>query len=113
MKPNQLVIPESLAEQMFGEESPVGKPVRMESKSTYFLPLSDWQVGAVYKDVPGNTQLDNNILAPIPESLLGSFGCSNFVCYLRLDDPGNALPVEDEFNRKFDFAAIPILAQFI
>lgn len=95
---------------MFGEESPVGKPVRMESKSAYFLQLSDWQVGAVYKDVPGNTQLDNNILAPIPESLLGSFDCSNFVCYLRLDDPENALLVEDEFNRKFDFARYPYLS---
>lgn len=95
---------------MFGEESPVGKPVRMESKSAYFLQLSDWQVGAVYKDVPGNTQLDNNILAPIPESLLGSFDYSNFVCYLRLDDPENALLVEDEFNRKFDFARYPYLS---
>ena len=110
LKPNQLVIPESLAKRMFGEESPVGKPVRMESKSAYFLQLSDWQVGAVYKDVPGNTQLDNNILAPIPESLLGSFDYSNFVCYLRLDDPENALLVEDEFNRKFDFARYPYLS---
>lgn len=110
LKPNQLVIPESLAEKMFGEEFPVGKPIRMESKSSYFLPLSDWQVGAVYKDVPGNTQLENNILAPVPESLLESFDYSNFVCYLRLDNPAQAPSVADEFNREFDFARHPYLS---
>ena len=89
-KPNQLAIPESLAKKMFGEESPVGKPIRMESKSSYFLPLTDWQVGAVYKDLSGNTQLGNNILAPMPASFLETFGNSNFICYLRLDDPGHA-----------------------
>lgn len=109
-KPNQLAIPESLAKKMFGEESPVGKPIRMESKSAYFLPLTDWQVGAVYKDLPGNTQLGNNILAPMPASFFETFGNSNFICYLRLDDPSHASSVADEFNRAFDFSRYPYLS---
>ena len=103
-KPDNVAIPESLAEKMFGNESPIGKLVHMKSKSDYFLPLADMYVGAVYKDFPGNTQLNNDILVPVPQSLMQGFGNSNFVCYLRLDNPDNALLVADEFNRNFDFS---------
>lgn len=98
----QLALPLSLARKIFGNESPIGKQISIKS-GTGFLNSDEWTVGAVYEDLPENSQIRNDIYMRIPDSFLQNFFASNFVCYLRLDHKDNAPLVEDEFNRKFEF----------
>ena len=101
-KNEQLAIPQSMARKIFGNESPIGKQVKIKS-GTGFLRSDKWTVGAVYEDLPENSQIRNEIYMKIPDFFLQNFGASNFVCYLRLDDSENVSLVEDEFNSKFEF----------
>ena len=101
-KNEQLAIPQSTARKIFGNESPIGKQVKIKS-GTGFLRSDKWTVGAVYEDLPANSQIRNEIYMKIPDFFLQNFGASNFVCYLRLDDSENVSLVEDEFNSKFEF----------
>ena len=101
-KNEQLAIPQSMARKIFGNESPIGKQVKIKS-GTGFLRSDKWTVGAVYEDLPANSQIRNEIYMKIPDFYLQNFGASNFVCYLRLDDRENVSLVEDEFNSKFEF----------
>ena len=91
-----------MARKIFGNESPIGKQVKIKS-GTGFLRSDKWTVGAVYEDLPANSQIRNEIYMKIPDFFLQNFGASNFVCYLRLDDSENVSLVENEFNSKFEF----------
>jgi len=104
--PEKIIIPESMAKRMFGDELAVGKTLRAEemiwSKSN-----DNFTVGAVYRDFPENTQLRNFIYTAIDEDYMRSnFSASNFICYLLIDDPTNAQKVTDNFNQTFDFKNI-------
>lgn len=99
---DKLALPLSLARKMFGNTSAIGKQIKIKS-GTGFLRNDEWQVGAVYEDLPENSQIRNDIYMRIPDFFLQNFGASNFVCYLRLDNRDNMKMVENEFNSKFDF----------
>lgn len=107
--PDCLVLPESTARKMFGNEAAIGKSIEIASASG-FLNETDWKVGAVYKDLPENSQIRNNVFAPLPDFFLQNFRASNFLCYLRLDDKANASAVAAGFNAVFDFEAHPWLS---
>lgn len=100
---DKMAIPLSLAKKIFGNTSAVGKHIEIKS-GTGFLRQENWQVGAVYEDLPENSQIRNDIYMRIPDFFLQNFGSSNFVCYLRLDDKSSSKLVESEFNGKFDFS---------
>jgi putative ABC transport system permease protein len=104
--PDKIIIPESLAHRLFGNQMAVGKTVRMEEES-WLKDQTEFTIGAVYRDFPENTQLKNCIYSAIDENLmLNNFESSSFLCYLLLDNPANAERVQDNFNRIFDFTKI-------
>jgi putative ABC transport system permease protein len=55
--PNSIVITESVAKAMFGDENPIGKQIRLDNQYTV-------QVSAVLKDLPKNTEVTFEFLAP-------------------------------------------------
>lgn len=105
--PEKIMIPQSLATKLFGEDaSVIGKTLRVE-ESIWTKSAKLLTIGAVYKDFPENTQLRNVIYTAIDaEYNINNFGQSNWVCYLLLDDPASADNVADNFNRHFDFKKI-------
>ena len=104
--PEKVILPESIARKMFGDQPAVGKAIHaeedVESKDN-----REYTVGAVYKDFPGNTQMRNLIYTAIGETYQrDNFKASNYVCYLLLDNPGSVQTVVDNFNANFDFSKI-------
>ena len=104
-QPDKVMIPQSMARRMFGNGSAVGKSLHAEEPIwTKDENQLNYTVGAVYRDLPGNTQLRNVIYTAIdPEYMRMNFTASNYICYLLLDDASNAKEVADNFNRSFDF----------
>ena len=99
--PNSVIIPRSLAENLFPGERAIGKLLKTDAK--YMELPREITVTGVYEDFPTNTQLGNDLYLTIGDVQKGSYGGANFVCYLLLDDAGNAGAVADEFNAHFDF----------
>ena len=99
--PNSVIIPRSLAENLFPGERAIGKLLKTDAK--YMELPREITVTGVYEDFPTNTQLGNDLYLTIGDVQKGSYGGANFVCYLLLDDAGNAQAVADEFNAHFDF----------
>ena len=102
-RPGTVIIPRSLAENLFPGESAVGKLLKTDAK--YLLQGTDGQatVTGVYEDLPSNTQLNNDLYMAVGDLNRGAYGGANFVCYLLLDDASNAEAVAQEFNGHFDF----------
>ena len=55
--PNSIVLTESVAKAMFGDQNPIGQKIRLDNQYTV-------QVSAVLKDLPKNTELTFEFLAP-------------------------------------------------
>lgn len=104
--PDKLILPESIARKIFGDQPAVGKMLHAEE----YVETKDnreYTVGAVYKDFPGNTQMRNLIYTAIgPTFQRDNFGASNFACYVLLDNAESAQDVVDNFNANFDFTKI-------
>lgn len=104
--PEKLIIPQSLAQKLFGDQSAVGKAIHAEEEIDS-KERTDFTVGAVYKDFPTNTQLRNIIYTAIdPDYDRQNYGASNYICYLLLDEKASAQGVVDNFNRNFDFTKV-------
>jgi len=104
--PEKMIIPESMAHKLFGSQSAVGKRLHAE-EDIWSKGRSDFTVGAVYRDFPGNTQLRNLIYTAIdPNFARTNFTASNYICYLLLDDVSYAQDVIDNFNANFNFGEI-------
>ena len=99
--PNSVIIPRSLAENLFPGERATGKLLKTDAK--YMEVPREITVTGVYEDFPTNTQLGNDLYLTVGDVQKGSYGGANFVCYLLLDDAGKAQAVADEFNTHFDF----------
>ena len=99
--PNSVIIPRSLAENLFPGERATGKLLKTDAK--YMEIPREITVTGVYEDFPTNTQLGNDLFMTVGDIQKGSYGGANFICYLLLDDAGNAQTVADEFNAHFDF----------
>jgi len=67
--PENVIIPESMARRMFGDESSVGKLIHfnefVQTKAQWGQNSISLTVGGVYKDFPDNVQLDNIIYTAI------------------------------------------------
>jgi len=100
--PNSVIIPRSLAENLFPGEPALGKLLKTDAK--YMELPREVTVTGVYADFTSNTQLGNDLYLTIGDVQKGAYGGANFVCYLLLDDAGSAGAVADEFNSHFDFA---------
>lgn len=101
-QPNVVMIPQSLARRMFDDASAIGQHI---VTTHAFGGEVSMTVGAVYKDFPKNTQLDNYIYMPIDDMGKNDWSTQNFIGYMLLDKPESRQVVEDNFNRTFDFEA--------
>jgi len=99
---NSVIIPRSLAENLFPGEPALGKLLRTDAK--YMELPREATVTGVYEDFPSNSQLGNDLYLTVGDVQKGSYGGANFICYLLLDDAGSAGAVADEFNAHFDFS---------
>ncbi len=66
--PEKVIIPHSLATKLFGDDPAVGKALRSRD-DIWIKERNDFTVGAVYKDLPANTQLKNIIYTAINPDL--------------------------------------------
>ncbi|MCC8155339.1 MAG: ABC transporter permease, partial [Tannerellaceae bacterium] len=103
-EPEKVMIPESLAIKLFGEENPIGKQILTE-EDIWLKWVKEFTVGAVFKDLPGNTQLRNGIYMAIAKNAdAGRWLSRNYAIYVMLDSPESVQLVTDNFNHNFDFS---------
>ena len=94
-EPASILLPQSIAKKVFGNEPAIGKTVQSQE--------GDFVVGGVYKDFPKNSSLSNIIYKRMKDELLADqWGNSSFSFYFRLDDPANADGIIDNFKRSID-----------
>jgi putative ABC transport system permease protein len=90
-----VIIPLSMARKLFGNESAVGGQL-----------VYDWgsqTVGAVYRDFPANTIVNNVIYVPMPEDEnKENWGNQIYYGYIRVNDASNVPFLFDNFKRNFD-----------
>ena len=92
--PDQVMIPESMARKIFGQESAVGKKL--------MNPYLSLTVGAVYRDFPKNTLVSNVIYHAIPEEENKSnWDNWNYTVFIRVDDAANLPTIYENFKKHF------------
>lgn len=100
-----VLIPESMARMFFGHEPAVGKRLNLEERIWVKKTNGFLVVGGVYKDFPGNTQLDNVIYTAMDDGFTKSdWNSRNYFCYVMLAPGASPEAVADNFNRTFDFS---------
>lgn len=103
-EPGTILIPESLANRMFGTESAIGKILESRESQSMIPGIfedqnSQYTIGGVYKDFPGNSIVGNVIYMPIDEQEnLQNWGNSSYNFYVRLDSPESAEDLADDFK---------------
>ncbi len=102
---NQLLLPESLARKFFGKEPAVGKQINIKDGNIWTKGEYKYLVvGGVYKDFPGNTQLNNTIYTAMGDDRTkDDWNSSNYYCYVMLKPGVTPRQVEENFNSSFDF----------
>ena len=93
--PNNIIIPLSLSRKLFGRESAVGQQL-----------VYSWgtqTVGAVYRDFPANTILDNHIYVALPENEnKENWSNSSYHTYIRVNEASNAHLLIENFYRSLE-----------
>jgi putative ABC transport system permease protein len=96
-EPNNIVISKSVANKYFGEENPIGKRLKLNK-------VEDYQVVAVYNDIPENSHLKPGILVAFPnlakwrgEEYLDSWGHTGAFTYLILKPDADPRELEKQF----------------
>jgi len=103
--PEKVLISQSMAHRMFGNEPAVGKTIYSQESIWLKGDIRAFTVGGVYKDFPENTQLDNTIYTNMDKSFSNDWNGMNFMAYVLLDNPQAKAAVEDNYNAITDFAA--------
>ena len=102
--PNSVIIPRSLAENLFPGERATGKLLKTDVKDYMERQPIDATITGVYEDFPSNTQLGNDLYLAVGDFQKGSYGGANFNCWLLVDEAGSAEAVAEAFNSHFDFS---------
>lgn len=102
--PNSVIIPRSLAENLFPGERATGKLLKTDVKDYKERQPIDATITGVYEDFPSNTQLGNDLYLAVGDFQKGSYGGANFNCWLLVDEAGSAEAVAEAFNSHFDFS---------
>ncbi len=96
-EPNNIVISKSVAERYFGKINPIGKSLKLNK-------VEDYQVVAIYNDVPENSHLKPEILVAFPnlekwraDDYLESWGDTGAFTYLILKPDANPRDLEKQF----------------
>lgn len=91
-EPEYVIIPLSLSRKLFGNESAVGKQLIGRSGNS--------TVGAVYRDFPSNSVVDNYIYFAIPEDEnKNNWNNWNYHVYIRVDDAANVPFLFENFKQ--------------
>jgi putative ABC transport system permease protein len=112
--PHQIILTESIAKKYFGDESPLGKMLFMNTHDN--LSGNDFNVTGVIQDPPANSHMDFDFLISYSSMWPGlSDGSTywhwdNTYCYLKLHPTANALELEKkiaaqrvkQFGKDFD-----------
>lgn len=97
-QPETVIIPESIAHRLFGNESAIGK--RLMSVETGNTLVT---INGVFKDFPRNSSIQNIIYRQMsPKENYDAWGNQNYFFFFRLDDPSNAEDVKANFKKNFD-----------
>ncbi len=96
-EPASVIIPESMARRLFGNESAMNK--QLISSNTMEYPV---YVKGVYKDFPLNSSLQNIIYKAIGQQEDYNAKNNNYHFFIRLDDPANLDNVVENFKRTFN-----------
>ena len=102
-EPGKVLVPESLARKIFGEESAVGKQITAkESKGLlvgfFTTPEGNYTIGGIYKDLPLNSIIRNAIFLKMDEKAdLHNWGNSSYNFYVRIDHPESAKDLVSDF----------------
>lgn len=97
-EPNSVVLPESMAKKIFGDEPAIGKQL-ISANAAEDAKI----VKGIYKDFPRNSALKNIIyMAMDPKENYNNWGNWNYLVFVRLDDPANKENVLDNFKKNFN-----------
>ena len=97
--PDHIMIPQSLARKLFGNESAIGKQLVFEAWGY----IESRMVGAVYRDFPDNSIFANYIFFSTPEEWQrDNWNSTMFNLFLRVNNASNADLLIDNFKRHFD-----------
>jgi putative ABC transport system permease protein len=97
--PEQVLIPQSLARKLFGNEPATGKQLKVKENSV--------TVGGVYRDFPANSSVRNVIYFAIPkDENLHQWGNQNYVFFIRVNRVENVEGLIENFQKNFDVSVI-------
>lgn len=102
-EPDRILIPVSLSQKIFGQESAIGKRITAkESKGRlagYFTTKEGgYTIGGVYKDLPRNSIVRNAVFTKLDEKQdLHDWSNSSYNFYIRLDNPESAKELVNDF----------------
>lgn len=97
-EPGSVILPESMAKKIFGNETAVGKQLIAPN-----VEMNVQIIKGVYKDFPRNSALQNVIyVAMNPKENYDNWGNWNYFFFVRLDDPANKENVLDNFKSNFN-----------
>lgn len=108
-RPNTLVINQSTAAKIFGEEDPIGQIVVLDNDD-------DWEVTGVYEDMPSNSHFDYNFMLSMAsrEEAQSKFWMSfNFNTYLKLQEGFDPALLEAKFPDLIQKYIGPEIEQFM
>ena len=108
-RPNTLVISQSVAEKIFGDDDPVGEIVVMDNDE-------DWEVTGVYEDMPSNSHFKYGIMLSMEsrEEAKQKFWMSfNFNTYIKLAEGSEATELEAKFPDLIQKYIGPEIEQFM
>lgn len=89
-EPQTAIIPRSMAEKMFGKESPIGKKLTQDEFSV--------TIGGVYHDFPENSSTPNWIYIRMSDDeSKDNWGSYNFQAYVRMDTSVSAQEIWDAY----------------
>ena len=97
-EPGSVILPESMAKKIFGNETAVGKQLIAPN-----VEMNAQIIKGVYKDFPRNSALQKVIyVAMNPKENYDNWGNWNYFFFVRLDDPANKENVLDNFKSNFN-----------
>lgn len=106
--PDNVLIPQSLARQLFEDEPAIGKPISMDAQ---YPPAGIYKIGGVYRDLPENAQIKNLVYMRIEDYLVERMNAS-YLCYVRINNPSGIDEILDRFNSSYDFSSVENLHKF-
>lgn len=102
-EPGKMLIPESMAQKLFGNEPAVGKQITAkESKGRlaglFTTPEGNYTIGGIYRDLPLNSIIQNAVFIKMDDKQdLHDWGNSSYNFYIRLDNPESAKDLVSDF----------------